>query len=417
VLRLLIHPFFYVGIILILLQYRKQIQLERKLFHARLHYVAAEAWRLLIWGIAAGLASSVVMAFLGASLTPEAVLLLWGVSAVLILFRIRFLCMAYAAGVLGAVQAVLEWYPAGADSEGAAWLYRWMDHVDAPGLIALAGVLHMAEALLIRYQGSRAASPLFFESKRGKVVGGYHMYGFWPLSLFLLVPVTGADAGGLSLPWTPLFGSGMAVGGWTVLAMPVVLGFTERTLSRLPAEKARRSSSLLMLYSALVVGFALLAHWVPVLLILAAVVTIGLHEALVWLSSWEEAKRTPLFVHSEHGLKILAVLPGSPAAEVGIVAGEIIHKVNGYRVRTKDELHLAMQTNPAYCKMEILNLDGQAKFVSRALYSGEHHQLGLLLCPDEDARYVVEERQRISLLSYVFRSMSGMSEKRESKPM
>lgn len=417
VLRLLVHPFFYAGVALILLQYRKQIQLERKLFHARLHYIGGEAWRLLLWGTAAGLGASLVMGLLGSALTQEAVLLLWCISAVLVLFRIRFLCMAYAAGTLGLIQAVLNGFPGGADLEGIGWLYRWMERTDVPGLLALAGVLHLAEALLIRYQGSRTASPLFFESKRGKVVGGYQMYGFWPLGLFLLVPAGAGGGGGIELPWTPLFGSDLAAGGWTVLALPVVLGFTERTLSRLPAEKAKRSSGFLMGYALAVVGLALLAHWADPLLVPASVLTIALHEGLIWLSSWEETKRSPLFVHDTRGLKILGVLPGSPAAELGIVAGETIEKVNGMRVRTKDELHAALQINPAFCKMEVLNLNGQTKFVGRAVFAGEHHQLGILLCPDEEARYVVQERERVSLLTVLTRSLSGLSEKKTTRPM
>ncbi|MDF2925454.1 MAG: serine protease [Paenibacillaceae bacterium] len=405
-LRLLLHPFYYLGIVLILLQYRRQIQLERKLFHSRIHHLASEAWRLVLWGLAAGSGVSLVMAFLGSALTAEAVLLLWAAAGILMLFRLRFLCIAYAAGVLGTVKAVLDWVPAGSDYAAAGWLYRWMERVDAPGLLALAGVLHLAEAMLIRYQGSRTASPLFLESKRGRIMGGFQMYGFWPLAMFLIVPAAGS--GGIGLPWEPLFGAGLVSGGWTVLAVPAVLGFTEQTWTELPRVKARRSSGLLMVYAVAVVGLALAAHWVAPLLIAASVLTIILHEALIWISNWQEAKRQPIYVHEPQGLKILAVLPGSPAAALGLETGEIIEKVNGMRVRTKEELHLALQANPAYCKLELLNLDGQTRFAGRAVFSGDHHQLGILLCPDDDARYVVEQRRGRGLLSALFQNLGGL---------
>lgn len=408
-LRLLANPFYYLGIALILLQYRRQIRLERKLFHSRFHYLGHVSWRIIVWGLGAGFGVSLAMLFLGASLTFEAMLLLWGVTAVLILFRLRFLCLAYAAGVLGIVGALLEWFPQGADTAAAGWLYTWMERVDAPGLLALAGVLHLAEALLIRHQGNLASSPLFFESKRGRVMGGFQIYGFWPVALFLLVPVQGG--GGFALPWEPLFGTGGAASGWTILAVPAVLGFTQRTWTRLPEEKTRRTSGVLLLYAAIVVLLALAAHWVRPLLIVAAVVTIVLHEALIWLGNWEEAKRAPLFVHDSRGLKVLAVLPGTPAAEMGIRTGEIVAKINGVPVRTKDQLHQALQLNPAYCKMELLNLEGQVRFAGRAMFAGEHHQLGILLCPDEDVRYVAEERQRVSVVSLLLRSISGLTDK------
>lgn len=408
-LRLLLNPFYYLGIVLIMLQYRRQIRLERKLFHSRFHFLGSVLWRIVVWGLAAGVGVSAVMAFLGSALTLEAVLLLWAISAVLILFRLRFLCMAYAAGAVALIHWLLGWFPQGADTAAAGWLYRWMERVDAPGLLALAGVLHLAEAILIRYQGSFTASPLFFESKRGRVMGGFQIYGFWPMALFLIVPVQGS--GGIILPWEPLFGSGLGASGWTVLAVPAVLGFTERTWSWMPKEKARRTSGFLFLYALVVLGLALAAHWISWLVPVAAALTVALHEGLVWLGNWEEARRTPLFVHDARGLKVLSVIPDSPAAELGIQTGEIIEKVNGVKIRTKDELHMALQVNPAYCKMELLNLDGQTRFAGRAMFAGDHHQLGILLCPDEKARYVVEERQRVSLISLLVRTLGGMTDK------
>ncbi|MDG0811929.1 hypothetical protein [Cohnella rhizosphaerae] len=67
-------------------------------------------------------------------------------------------------------------------------------------------------------------------------------------------------------------------------------------------------------------------------------------------------------------------------------------KANGVRVRSKEELHAALQLQPAFTKLEVLNRDGNVKFAQRARYAGEHHQLGLILAPDEDAEYVAAPR-------------------------
>src|SRR4029079_19150000 len=96
------------------------------------------------------------------------------------------------------------------------------------------------------------------------------------------------------------------------------------------------------------------------------------------------------YVHDERGLRVLAVIPGTPAEAMGIAAGEILHKVNGQSVRTKDELYAALHIDSAFCKLEVLNHEGQIKFVQRARYAGEHHQLGVVLSPDDKAdRYAV----------------------------
>lgn len=94
---------------------------------------------------------------------------------------------------------------------------------------------------------------------------------------------------------------------------------------------------------------------------------------------------------------MLAVLPGSPAEELGIRAGESIVKVNGVPVPTKEDLHAALRINPAFCKLEVLNLAGESKFLQRAIYAGDHHQLGAILAPDELAPAAVR-LQPLSLL-------------------
>ncbi|MNJ56061.1 Cell division topological determinant MinJ [compost metagenome] len=91
------------------------------------------------------------------------------------------------------------------------------------------------------------------------------------------------------------------------------------------------------------------------------------------------------------------MLPGSPAAELGIQVGETIIKVNGIPVPTKEELHAALRMNSAFCKLEVRNLAGESKFLQRAIYAGEHHQLGAILAPDDKAPVAVRMRP-ISLI-------------------
>lgn len=415
-LQLFMHPFYYAGILFILLQYRRQIAFERKLFSTKLHSLLSETWRTVLWGWIGGIAASVVMAGVGATIEPEAVILIWLISLLLILIRVRFLCWAYAIGVIGVLQAIVLAVPALQDSSASwAWFTAPLLAVNMPSMLALIAILHLVEAMLIRRQGARFGTPMFFESKRGKIVGGYQLQGFWPVALFLLVPVQNGGVG--PLPWTPLLGGDLWNSGWTVIGFPVMIGFTEMTMSRLPKEKVKVSSNWLVLYSAALLLLAGMTALWPALTAAACLLCIAMHEALIAYSRWDEAKRAPLFVHSSKGLKILGILPGSPAEEMGLVVGEIVHKVNGVPVRTKQELHLAMQQNSAFCKLEVLNLAGESKFLKRAVFSGDHHQLGIILAPDQDALYYAEEKQT-SIWAYFRRKPAGLNNnKRNSESM
>ncbi|MCS7459924.1 PDZ domain-containing protein [Paenibacillus doosanensis] len=412
--QLLIHPFYYIGILLIVLQYRRQIMFERKLFHTKLHSLISETWRALLWGWIGGILASVLMAAVGATLTVDAVILLWIVSLVFILFRVRFLCWAYAIGAIGIVHVLFLAIPALADAVPRQ-LAEAVAGLNMPSLLALAAVLHLVEAVLVRIQGTRTATPMFYGGKRGKIVGGYHLQGFWPVALFLLVPVQGGSA--IALPWTPLLGGDLWSGGWAIVGFPVMIGFAEMTMSRRPQEKVRMTSRMLIVYALAVLLLALLAYLWPVLTLVASLLCILLHEALLWYSRYDESRRSPIFVHDGRGLKVLGVLPGSAAEELGIVPGEILHKVNGFPVKTKQELHQAMQVNSAFCKLEVLNLEGESKFLKRAIFSGEHHQLGILLAPDQDALYYAEEKQT-HIIAYMRKKLVGIASKPSgTKPM
>ncbi|TDF93466.1 PDZ domain-containing protein [Paenibacillus piri] len=406
-LQLFMHPFYYVGILFVILQYRRQIQFERKLFHTKLHSLVSETWRALWWGWVGGLIASVLMAAVGATVQADAVLLLWVVSLLLTFIRVRFLCWAYAIGVLGVVQAGYRLF-APALEPAPSWLgdlIHTILNLNMASLLALIAVLHLVEALLIRQHGAKTATPMFYESKRGKIVGGYHMQGFWPVVLFLIVPLQGG--GGIALPWTPLIGGELWSAGWTIVGFPVMIGFAEMTKSRLPREKARLSAKLLACYACAVLLLALLAYVWPIMTVVASIGCIALHEGLLLFSKWDESRRSPIYVHDRRGLKILGILPGSAAAELGLGPGEIIHKVNGMAVTTKRELHQAMQQNPAFCKLEVFNLAGESKFVKRAMFSDEHHQLGIILAPDQEAMYYAGEKQP-SLFAYVSRRLRGL---------
>jgi len=390
IISLFVQPFYYIAILFIIFQYIKQIQIERRLFAVKLHGWPRLVLRSVCWGLLIGLGLSVAGAFIGTALTPNAVLWLWCIAVLLMLIRIRYLCFAYSAGIIVLLQWVLGWTPL---AEGTGWLAqagRSLAAIDSAGLLLLVALLHLAEALLVWRQGDRLATPLFLEGKRGKLVGGYALQGFWPVPLLLLVPSAAGGASGLTLPWTPLFGADWSQG-WSIVAMPMIIGFTELTRSMLPQEKSKHAAKGLLLYSVCLAGAALAAWWVPALLPIAALVSVLLHEVIIWRSRIVESARTPIYVHDARGLRILGIVPGTPAETMGLLTGEIIYKVNGRPVHSKEELYEALYQNPAFCKLEVLNLQGEVKFAQRARYAGEHHQLGVILAPDEQANYYAGE--------------------------
>jgi S1-C subfamily serine protease len=79
-----------------------------------------------------------------------------------------------------------------------------------------------------------------------------------------------------------------------------------------------------------------------------------------------------------NGLKVLGVIPGTPADRLGIEVGENIMKVNGQLVNSIDSFYQSLQASGAYFKLDIEDLNGEIRFVQGALYQGDHHELGIL---------------------------------------
>lgn len=379
--QLLIQPFYYISILFIMLFYRQQVLMERKLFHVRLHSWGLQTWRTIMGGLVGGVCVSLVIAFLGISLSREAIICIWVVTLLLLCFRVRYLCFAYAIGILGVIQFIVDFFPKWQPESFLGTVVGTVRGLDIPALLALVAVLHLAEAILVKKQGPSFAMPLLVESKRGKLVGGYQMQAFWPLPLFLLIP---AQTTGSVLPWTPLLGGDGWSSGFSLLALPIMIGFGEMTQSLLPKQKANVTFKRLFVYSIILLALSLLSAWWSPLMIVAALASFLMHEGLIWFSRLEEQQRSSIFVHPTQGLRVLSIVPNSPAEELGIVPGETLLKVNGVTLRTKEQLHSSLRMNPAFCKLEVQNLAGESKYLQRAIYAGDHHQLGVILAPDQD---------------------------------
>ena len=408
-LQLLKTPYLYASLLLVVLIYRRQIVLQRKLFYARFHSLPIEWIQTVIWGLLAGILATVILFACGASLQAELLPVLWILALLLMVVRLRFVCFAYVIGLTGVVAGVFGQFPKLAqpllDLGWLDWLIKPLLSADLYSLFLLVGVLHFIEALLVRFQGARMGMPMFFLGKRGKLIGGYHFQRFWPVPLLLMAPI--ADYGSIWAVWSDPDKLAQLL---VLLPFPVIIGFSDMTVTKLPQQKTASTANGLFVFSFLTIGLAVTVKFFAIAAIPAAVLIVLAHEALRWFAKLGEDQRSPFYTNSSSGLKVLAVLPRSAAEALGIEPGEIIHKVNGFRVQNRRELFDALRLHPAYCKLEVFNLDGQLKFLKRALFTDDHHQLGVVLAPDDDVQQYAEFRE-YSLFAYLRFKLGGVFRK------
>nr|WP_113756194.1 PDZ domain-containing protein [Brevibacillus laterosporus] len=390
----LLNPLLYAFLIFIYLHYRKQMLWERQLFSVRIQSPLAQTLRSVGLGVIGGLFVSVVAGLLGIFIQVSDMWIAWGITLLLAFVRFRFLCLAYGTAIFTGLHGIAKLFPIAGEISGVDKVWGWFAHANPAPILALVALLHIVEAWFIRSHGGRHASPLFVEGKRGRVVGAYQLHSFWLTPVIVLTPVT---EGAFTIPalfsgW-PLFSLDWAMASLGMLLLPAVTGFSAITKTRTPQAKADSLSKHLLLYSFILLGISYAAVVVPPLVYGAALFAFFGHEWLGWLSSRQEEKLPPYYVPASKGLKVMAVLPGTPAEVMGIRIGEVIIKVNGHPISSKEDLYPALQANPAFCKMEVLTLDNEIKFTQSAIYAGQHHQLGIIVVPDERTTHFVSMQE------------------------
>ena len=238
----------------------------------------------------------------------------------------------------------------------------------------LAGILLMVEARIVRNTGAKFASPLLEKTKRGLKVVPYLSKNMKLVPLFFVVP---GDAVSAYLPWWPHFNLGAEQ--FSIVLFPLVIGYQQITRRSLPQYFYPKYGRSLMLLAQLVVIGGLVSYFYPIVgvIVLAFAAICRLMMSLVY----KMRERTDAYAvaPSASGVMIAAVLPNSPAEKMGLVAGEVIRKVNGMEVYTERELYEALQVNAAHCRLEVLDHQQEVRLTQHAVHSDDHYRIGLLL--------------------------------------
>ncbi|MFS8544452.1 MAG: hypothetical protein LOD91_11545, partial [Limnochordales bacterium] len=232
-------------------QYQRVAALERAAFGRPLTDPLRNTLVALLYGLGGGVLGTAAFLFLGISLVEVGVLYLWMLALVLMAVHPRFICFAYAGGLLSLSHLLFGW-PA----------------LSVPAVMGLVAILHLVEALLIWVHGPEGATPVYVRRSDGRVVGGFTLQKFWPLPFIALVGFLMAqdlltDAV-LPMPdWWPLIeplGEAPEGQSYVYVLFPVIaaLGYGDIAITRHPREKARRTAASLLAYSLVLLGLAVL---------------------------------------------------------------------------------------------------------------------------------------------------------------
>ncbi|MDN5323306.1 MAG: hypothetical protein PWQ67_1760 [Clostridia bacterium] len=367
-------PIFWVVMLIIWFQFRRMAKLKSDFFNVPEESVLRPTITATIYGVIGGILGSFILVLVGISVLEVGVQYLWILAIAMMLINQRFMCFAYAGGIISLVK-----------------YFFGFPHISIPQVMGLVAILHLVEALLILFSGHLGAVPVYIKSKDGRLIGGFNLQKFWPLPIVAMVatvvPNTETLTEIIKMPdWWPLIKAEFLNENDNIVYMmiPVIagLGYGDIALTTRPKEKTSRSAFHLSIFSLILLGLSILSANYPGLGILAALFGPLGHEFVIFLGRRYEFSGQPKFANPERGIMILDLLESSPLNLAGLKTGDIILAINNIPVNNSYDLDYTLQfAGPVF---EIEYLSGDKKIFKRKLIKREGigKPLGLIIVPD-----------------------------------
>ncbi|WP_181347283.1 PDZ domain-containing protein [Thalassobacillus sp. CUG 92003] len=385
--RLFIQPLFYWPFIVLVCVSLARIRKERNQFGTKIFDIFSEQRGTKRIAFSTGIVLSLLAVGAGV-VFPYPLILLISAVTILLSLTLSFTWLS-AVYTLGISYLILLFGPPFINVELPA---QWRILLDTPPLTVLAcliGLLLLVEGLQLLRLRSNETYPELVQGSRGKRIGQHRLKKLSILPFFALLPGESLQA---FASWWPVFPLGQERYG--LILIPLVTGFDWMVNGQKPIVASKRIGRRLFMIALVTISLAAASYWIIWLSFAAVLIAIAGREWVSFSHRLHE-KHQPYFAPSNQGLPILAVIPGSPADDMGVQVGEKVEVVNGLRITSEEGFYYALQKNLAYCKMEVRDERGEMRFVQRAMYEGAHHELGLLFVKPQERRAYLEAQRSL----------------------
>lgn len=217
-------------------------------------------------------------------------------------------------------------------------------NINIISLIALIGVLHIVEGVIVTIDGHKGALPVF--AKRGnETIGGFALNRYYTIPMVLLVFLFKDQY---------YIGKEIAIGNWwpllkgtldnmqleslflSMIPVVAVIGYNSVTFTKSKRSKSFISGSLIFVFGCILVVISQLIIESYILQLIAVIVMPILHEIMIRYERYKEKNDKPMFFNEKQGIRVLEVGKNSLADKIGVKSGDILLTVNGDEI--EDEI-------------------------------------------------------------------------------
>ncbi|MBM7600555.1 hypothetical protein JOC34_002966 [Virgibacillus halotolerans] len=368
--KMFMNPLLYWMFLLLFLAGYKRIKQERMDFGFKVFDVFTEWKRTWVLSLVSGIVLSLLIIGTGVVFFYETMLLLC-IIAILLSFTLKF-TMLSAGYTIGITYLLLIFLPFLLENQSyvATDLFS---QTNFTGLSLLLGLFLVIEAILLRTIKRNASLPSVIIGNRGLPIGQHRIKRLGFIPFFALVPA------GMITPFAP-FWPYFSIGetSYSLIVVPFIIGvdyLIRGSLPRLAAARLAKMTAYLAVVVLLIAIGSIFVSWLSLAAVLVAIIG---KEWIRYDHKVKDRQGLAYFHPLNEGLKVLSVIPGSPADRLEILVGETISKVNGKKVNSADAFYLALRESGATFKLDILDDANEVRFLQSALYEGDHYELGLV---------------------------------------
>lgn len=368
--RFFLNPTLYWFIFILTVASYFRIKRERQDFGIKVYQKFIEWKGTLVVSLLTGIVVSVVVVGTGMVFSYEVLFLLAIVTIILsISTKFTLLSPSY---IIGMTFLLLLVIPPILEMQSQI-NYNFDYGLSFKSLAVIGALLLIVESILIQRIQKQATFPRISLSDRGIWVGQHQVKRLALIPLLVLVPEGLITS---FAPWWPYLSIGETSLG--LAFVPFIIGFdyTAKGHYHLDAIKKVSKANYILAIGILMVAVA--GIFVPYLSLTSVILAIIGKEYLNYRYREGDRLRRPYYQPHDQGLRVVSVLPNSPADRLEISPGESIYRVNGRKVTNSQSFYEALQGNGAFIKLEIIDYQQEIRLVQGSLYEGEHHALGLL---------------------------------------
>ncbi len=369
IVKFFFNPLFYWFFIFVFISGVIRIKQERYFFGIKIFGLFYEWKKVVFISLMSGLVLSLVTIGTGFILNYNILFLLIISTIIMSLgFNPAYLSAVY---TIGLAYVVLLFLPL--LSEKLDIIISLPTSIQFTQLTILLGLFLIIEAIMIKKVKNNQIPPTLKLSNRGVWLGALNMKKATLIPFFIFVP--SESLGFISGFWPYV---NIAETQYSLLLFPFIIGFNYQILNEHVYSASDKIAKRTLFLGIIIIILASVSYYIPAFSFIAILIALIGKEFMTINYKMKSKKGEKYYVPLDKGLRILAIIPNTPADRLNLLVGETIVRVNNTEVNSEKEFYRALQHKSASFKLDVLNKEQEVRFVTGSLYESEDHNLGLV---------------------------------------